>query len=199
MQLITLPADWQGESALYIEGAILASNMATKPLEPETWLPLVVGEQSENINAAVVERINQQYNLLKRSEYALDSLLADSVTDLAVYAEGFMVVWSMVEAHWQEAQVGDGTLRMLQALLTTFMLAVDEEGTQQAMISAGIDTPPQLADFMGQLDVMIMEVTLAADELMLGAKAQSVNPFKDIGRNDACPCGSGKKFKQCCS
>jgi Protein of unknown function (DUF1186)/SEC-C motif len=24
------------------------------------------------------------------------------------------------------------------------------------------------------------------------------NPFKGIGRNDPCPCGSGKKFKRCC-
>ena len=24
------------------------------------------------------------------------------------------------------------------------------------------------------------------------------NPFKQIGRNDPCPCGSGKKFKKCC-
>jgi hypothetical protein len=24
------------------------------------------------------------------------------------------------------------------------------------------------------------------------------NPFKDIGRNDPCPCGSGKKYKKCC-
>jgi hypothetical protein len=26
----------------------------------------------------------------------------------------------------------------------------------------------------------------------------TVNPFKDVGRNDPCPCGSGKKFKKCC-
>jgi len=25
-----------------------------------------------------------------------------------------------------------------------------------------------------------------------------VNAFRDIGRNDPCPCGSGKKFKKCC-
>ena len=24
------------------------------------------------------------------------------------------------------------------------------------------------------------------------------NPFQQIGRNDPCPCGSGKKFKKCC-
>jgi len=24
------------------------------------------------------------------------------------------------------------------------------------------------------------------------------NAFRDVGRNDPCPCGSGKKFKKCC-
>jgi hypothetical protein len=26
----------------------------------------------------------------------------------------------------------------------------------------------------------------------------AINPYKDVGRNDPCPCGSGKKFKKCC-
>jgi hypothetical protein len=26
----------------------------------------------------------------------------------------------------------------------------------------------------------------------------AINPFRDVGRNDPCPCGSGKKFKRCC-
>jgi preprotein translocase subunit SecA len=26
----------------------------------------------------------------------------------------------------------------------------------------------------------------------------TTNPFKHVGRNDPCPCGSGKKFKKCC-
>jgi hypothetical protein len=25
------------------------------------------------------------------------------------------------------------------------------------------------------------------------------NPYRDVGRNDPCPCGSGKKFKKCCA
>lgn len=28
--------------------------------------------------------------------------------------------------------------------------------------------------------------------------APAVNPFRDVGRNDPCPCGSGQKFKRCC-
>jgi hypothetical protein len=30
------------------------------------------------------------------------------------------------------------------------------------------------------------------------SRGPAVNPFKDVGRNDPCPCGSGKKFKKCC-
>jgi hypothetical protein len=26
----------------------------------------------------------------------------------------------------------------------------------------------------------------------------AVNPFRHVGRNDPCPCGSGKKAKKCC-
>jgi hypothetical protein len=29
-------------------------------------------------------------------------------------------------------------------------------------------------------------------------EAPVINPFKGVGRNDPCPCGSGKKFKKCC-
>ncbi|MCZ6756219.1 MAG: DUF1186 domain-containing protein [Gemmatimonadetes bacterium] len=31
-----------------------------------------------------------------------------------------------------------------------------------------------------------------------GAEAPHVNALKNVGRNDPCPCGSGKKFKKCC-
>ena len=31
-----------------------------------------------------------------------------------------------------------------------------------------------------------------------GEGAPAVNPTRDIGRNDPCPCGSGKKYKKCC-
>jgi hypothetical protein len=30
------------------------------------------------------------------------------------------------------------------------------------------------------------------------AETPVINPFKSVGRNDPCPCGSGKKFKKCC-
>ncbi|XAW88747.1 YecA family protein [Vibrio sp. CDRSL-10 TSBA] len=201
-QLVNLTQDECDQSPLFIEGAVYAANLATKPLDPEEWLQAVFGEQAGAIKPAVVEQIHAQYNQLKQNSYGLLALLAaqpeSSEEALADFAEGFMNVWPHVEPLWHEVHLSDGSVRMLQALLTTLMLAIDEEQTHAEMKAAGYDSPPNLASMIKQLDLMVHEVALAADEAMLGSKAQSINPFKDIGRNDACPCGSGKKFKQCC-
>jgi hypothetical protein len=39
-----------------------------------------------------------------------------------------------------------------------------------------------------------------SDERVLWSAREgpAVNPYKGVGRNDPCPCGSGKKFKKCC-
>lgn len=200
-QLLTLPDTDFPLSSVYLEGAIFASNLATKPLDPEVWLQPLLGEELNTVKTVVVEQINKQHNLLQRSEFELTQLLSEGgfSDNLADFAEGFMNVWPVIETQWEEANIGEGSMRMLQAFLTTLMLAIDEEQTQQQMKEAGFDQVPSLADFTDQLDVMVVEVALAADEAMLGNKSQMVNPFKGIGRNDPCPCNSGKKFKQCCS
>ncbi|NOH91180.1 UPF0149 family protein [Vibrio sp. AIC-3] len=199
-QLLSLPESITDITPQFMEGAILASNLATKPLDPEEWLAIVAPEAGKELVTTVTEQINRQHNLIQRNEYLLTDVLVegDFNEQFADFSEGFMMVWPTVEEQWQSVTVADGTLRMLQALLTTLMLAIDEEQTQQQMIAAGLTNPPSLADLVGQVDLMLSEVAMAADEAMLGNKSQSVNPFKDIGRNDLCPCESGKKFKQCC-
>lgn len=186
------------ESSLFLEGAVFAANLMTKPLTLESWLEPLLGEGFKAIQPAVEEQIHKQHNYILRNEYSILALTNSDAEKLADFAEGFMSVWPMIEEQWHEVVLNDGLERMLQALLTTMMLAIDEEQTQQQMRDAGIETPPALADFVDQLDLMINEVALGADELMVGKKSKSLNPFKDVGRNDPCPCESGKKFKQCC-
>ncbi len=41
-------------------------------------------------------------------------------------------------------------------------------------------------------------VTDAANAAEAQAKAKPVRTGPKVGRNDPCPCGSGKKYKQCC-
>ena len=127
----------------------------------------------------MTEQINRQHNLIQRSEYLLTDVFVDGDFNeqFADFAEGFMMVWPTVEEQWQSVTVADGTLRMLQALLTTLMLGIDEEQTQQQMVAAGLENPPALADLIDQIDLMISEVAMAADEAMLGNKVTECEPI----------------------
>ncbi len=201
-QFINLDSVECNESPVFIEGVVFAANLATKPLDPESWLPIVFPEYAEQLKSLVTEQINKQYHELKLNEYAALKWLEQQECGfdeaLAEFAEGVMTLWPTIEPLWQEIEISDGSMRMLQALLTTLMLAIDEEQTHQQMRDAGLEELPELSHMVKQLDLMLHEVALAADEAMIGAKAQNVNPYKNIGRNETCPCGSGKKFKHCC-
>ncbi len=37
-----------------------------------------------------------------------------------------------------------------------------------------------------------------ADEVPLPPPVDPIHADKAVGRNDPCPCGSGKKYKKCC-
>ncbi|MEZ9303637.1 SEC-C metal-binding domain-containing protein [Vibrio breoganii] len=195
--LIGLPESVQ-ESSYFWEGAILAANLTVKPLEPELWASELCGEEFEAVKPTIIEHINAQYGKLKANQYSVLELTNNDSEHLADLAEGFLAIWPIVEQEWQSTEVADGTARMLSALLTTLSLLVDEEQTHQQMKEAGYEELPQINDLQPQLDLMVNEVAQAADELMVGNKSQTLNPFKDVGRNDSCPCGSGKKFKKCC-
>ncbi|CAH0525376.1 YecA family protein [Vibrio hippocampi] len=197
MKLIELADDPKLESSYFYEGMVLAANMAVKPTQPESWLPEVLPDADSQLHTQIVEQIHTQYAALKANHYSVSELLENDV-ELAEFAEGFMALWPVIEQQWQEQSPSDGTMRMLHAWLTSLMLIIDTEQTHAQMKQAGFEQLPQLDDFLPQLDMMINEIAMAADEMMQGHQSQTVNPYKQIGRNDTCPCGSGVKFKKCC-
>ena len=61
-----------------------------------------------------------------------------------------------------------------------------------------IDELSQWACFSGSDDDDVSDADLEKWALREDRGIPAVNPYKDVGRNDPCPCGSGKKFKKCC-
>ncbi|MGR5062698.1 YecA family protein [Photobacterium sp. DNB22_13_2] len=211
-QLMTLPEAWEGMPATFIEGALLAANANPKPLAPETWLPVLLTggvDEDEPValgqddKMAVLNHFELQYRYIKAGEYLLPSELSfehsgELTEAMQQFAQGFLAVWPHIEPSWAEQPLTDGTMRMLSALITTVMLMMDEQNTLVQMQEAGITGMPAPAELYAQLPLMLSEVVMAADDLQQGNAAKAVNPYKEIGRNDPCLCGSGKKFKQCC-
>jgi uncharacterized protein len=194
--LLALDPNTTDITPYFAEGVLLAANCAVKPLDPDSWLGEIFGELESQEAQLIKQQLQAQYSWLKRGEWAIwSSFSADEFAD---FAEGFMTLWPTIEEQWGDIEVLDSTARMLQALLTTLMLAIDESQTQVQMMDAGVEQPPSLSDLLPQFSVMVNEVAMAADEVLVGLHAQRVNPYKDVGRNDDCPCGSGQKFKACC-
>ncbi|QEX16836.1 hypothetical protein FRZ44_21310 [Hypericibacter terrae] len=50
----------------------------------------------------------------------------------------------------------------------------------------------------GDDDEEFGDIDLGADLPQLDILVPRINPLRHVGRNDLCPCGSGKKFKKCC-
>ncbi|OOE99191.1 YecA family protein [Salinivibrio sp. IB643] len=206
--LMTLSDDWDGMPASFVEGALLAANICPVPMDPDTWLSVLVtaGVEDDEVVAlndkdkqAILAHLEQQYHALMRNDYTLPGALMIAMRgELAqAFSEGFLAVWPHIEPHWHDVTLNDGSRRMLSALVTTMLLLHDEAGTLAQMKEVGIDVEP--GQYVEQLDLMIQEVAKAADEAQQGTHgAHQVNPFKSVGRNDACPCGSGAKFKKCC-
>lgn len=118
-----LPKHFCSVSPLFIEGSILAANFATQPLDPKQWLSELFPDNVDELEPLVTAQINAQYQQLKANQFALLSLLSQHAESrekgLTEFAQGFMSLWPMIEPQWQTSSHSDGSLRMLQALLTT--------------------------------------------------------------------------------
>ncbi|MER2250528.1 DUF1186 domain-containing protein [Methylorubrum podarium] len=58
--------------------------------------------------------------------------------------------------------------------------------------------PPDLSAFEARHYSYLDDPVGALDWTAESYGQPVTNPFKDVGRNDPCPCGSGKKYKKCC-
>jgi preprotein translocase subunit SecA len=73
---------------------------------------------------------------------------------------------------------------------------------QQARPTA-IDTIQEVSSWHGYSEEYLrkLESELAEEEkfpALWNEPDIAFNPYRDVGRNDPCPCGSGKKYKKCC-
>jgi uncharacterized protein len=114
------------------------------------------------------------------------------------WALGFVRGVELVRADWQplydSADMADA-LRILRVLGS-------EDASEEEMDL--VDDPYEHAELTRQLPDAVAAIhafwlpyrTMDHAESTLGTTVRRAEP--KVGRNDACPCGSGRKFKKCC-
>ncbi len=187
-----------------IDGLLTAVVIGPVFPPPLQWLPLIWGgngepEFSSQAQAGrIIGLLMQHMNSLScQLQEAADEfepmLLVDlnedkkPVTIADHWCTGFMAGVNLNTDAWQE----------VEELLLPVVMFASEPGN--AELDNELETNSQ--NWIEQLGPVVATIYrhFLAYRTRDGASAKTtVNPEPKVGRNDPCPCGSGKKYKKCC-
>ncbi|MFZ3017758.1 MAG: UPF0149 family protein [Gallionella sp.] len=200
-----------------LDGYLTALVIGPVSLKPSLWLPAVWGPKvSDEPAFETMEQAQHILDLiLRHMKGIMDSLRCDPdahepVFDTLVYegnpreyadgemwAHGFMTGIALSRKAWQPFfDEPDGA----EVLRPIYLLGSDEVTPEELLLT---ETPEQREEIGKQIPASVARIyrywqpfRQAEVERMASATIQRDQP--KVGRNDPCPCGSGKKFKKCC-
>ena len=183
-----------------LDGFVTALAIGPEPVSPAEFLSEIWGSEfdppafaDEDQEAYVTGLVMRHWNTIAlRVEhgYPVSPLLLEHVLpeDASEWAQGFMLGMAMRERAWQKL-IRDPQGAIMVGLIAC--LAGDpEESDDEALLS-----PEAVAEAVEQLPELVAGIAA-----FWRARRAAPAPARTskVGRNEACPCGSGKKFKQCC-
>ncbi|MGF7146612.1 uncharacterized protein FHS96_000221 [Sphingomonas zeicaulis] len=202
--LLQFPEESEALLLSGVDGLLAAVALSPDPIPPEDWLGLVSddADPAESFDAAGLARIQEL--LVKHAAEVRAAIARDMFEPIYVIDNDDKLVWEawMDGFHrglsargeaWEALAHDDDpdVVEMFDDLGQFVMVAIDPDYQ---------DYDPELIKDAGDLipELVIGLHALRADRIgPLLARSEPVRSDK-VGRNDSCPCGSGKKYKKCC-
>lgn len=199
-----------------LEGYLTAIVIGPQTVMPSRWLPWVwdMEDGQRDATFANLDQANRIMGLLMRFWNGIARAFMD---DPASFEPIF---WR--EAHWGAAEWSEGFILGFQFSDEAWsLLAVGQPTWFTPFLRLGTDDGIGITRRIGDAERWMNEIEpslvkihaywkeqrdrqpagLVGDDFHLGGRkevVQAVRGGPKIGRNDSCPCGSGKKFKKCC-
>ena len=201
-------------SALELDGYLTGVLVTPSLVPPSRWMAGLWGEEEPVFDDAaqtqsVLGTVGGLYNALSmRIEQSLRRLEAEKVCDyrpafqpeagkpsrgdITTWVRGFWKAMSLAPADWA-ALIED---QRTQVLVTPFVGFMDpiKDGT----FEPALDFDDRLDEAAADIPRAILLLRKIAE--LRASRTSRPTPLRStkVGRNDPCPCGSGKKFKRCC-
>lgn len=204
--LAALPRDYDAMTLGEIDGFVAAVIVCPVAIDPEEWLAHLwrTTESTETVNPALLAdlraRILDHYRLtalgLQAGEegYAPIVYIEDETgaTVWESWASGFGEAMQLRMESWDAVRAtGDAeALTALDGLKELVRIAAMEGPPPpdlEALMDSAADRIPDWVEILHDWQMAYRPIPVQAPVRV-----------EKIGRNDPCPCGSGKKFKKCC-
>lgn len=198
-----------------LDGYLTAIASAPVVLKPSEWMLEIWGptedyqpefesdEQAEHIYGLIIRHFNGIINCLLDNPDTFEPLFDEFKYRSRTYIEGQMWAYGYMQgielcrSYWQPLfNNPDG----LAALRPIYLLGAGDVTPEEEALT---ETPLQREKLSKQIPASVawiyrfwLPYREAIDERTVATTIRRDQP--KIGRNDPCPCGSGKKFKKCC-
>ncbi len=190
-----------------LDGFLTGIAIGPELIKPSEWLPAIWGddepvfeneEQVQTVIGAIMGRYNEILRELDTDPEAYTPIVwkgPDGQVIAADWAEGFRDAVRLRQDAWQPLFED----RQANVVLTPIMVLCDEpEGGPLLKLK-----PEELAALRAEAANRIPACVLGIDMFWKnrrGRPTAGAGPVKrpKVGRNDPCPCGSGRKYKRCC-
>ena len=189
-----------------LQGLFCAVASAPDLIPPSSWLLVALGDnpdyetpqQAQEVLDLLMRFYNQTIQELDDGRGATIYVFPgdDGEDDLATWCEGYLEGVLLSEADWYE----HGEPEDVEELLFPFMLlsgrmreAAEEAGDTVPSLDEERELKRQACASFG--DSVIAMYSYWRDKRIAHPPVMRDGP--KVGRNDPCPCGSGKKYKSC--
>jgi uncharacterized protein len=198
---------------VWLDGLIAATIISTEVSEAwldEIWQPgtreALTRDAAKRISGHADDHFIHVLNELMSPLPAFEPYFEKTQSPIAnahIWAEGFRRGIQLAGEGWAPIFDDAGARQMTMAI---FLLLPDDVLTSAELQDAGLAelTPARREEMLHttlsilpDLIVGLHSVSLAFEAFMSEGRIAAV-PRSKVGRNEPCPCGSGKKFKKCC-
>ncbi len=185
-----------------LQGLFFAIACARDLIVPSRWIPVALGEEPEYENREqaqeVLDLVMRFYNQCVRAAAAEEFTLLlyereGGRDDLQTWCAGYLEGVDLSIPSWYEA----GDPDEVDELLFPFIVLADELPEQERRQFKPAEWGKLVKSCEDAIGDAIVEVRDYWKVLRNPPKSVRRDSPK-TGRNDPCPCGSGKKFKLCC-
>lgn len=185
-----------------LDGFLTGIAIGPDMIMPSEWLPVIWGGEEPVFDdaaqaQAVIGTITNRYNQIlgQVAERAVAPIIMETPGGdviAADWAEGFMQAVALRPFAWKPLLTSETNMTLMLPILA---LCCGEDGEPL------VDLPQDVEDsFFAEAGDIIPACVLDIADYWRATRTAPLRQSSGVktGRNDPCPCGSGKKFKKCC-
>ncbi|GAB3549354.1 YecA family protein [Noviherbaspirillum agri] len=191
-----------------LHGFLTALAIGPEEVLMAEWLPCVWGserkepqfksqKEAERITALIARFMNEVVMTFDVAPKEFEPLFCEHEVDGKMLLDGDAWAWGFWEGMNLRAEAWEPiwSSNIADMVEPIYLLGAEEIEEEEAEL---VDDPTKRHKLAVEMEAAIPHIHRYWKPLRKSAVQQVQREAPKVGRNDPCPCGSGKKFKKCC-